>query len=153
MKLEQIAFNRGYRVTETGTLISSTGKIIQSDKRRYITASFKINGKVHTFYAHRLQAFQKYGMALYDEGIECRHLDNDGLNNSWENIVLGTHSENMLDVPAQVRIKRTLQGSDGRVKHNRQEIKRYHLVTRSYKKTMEKFGISSSGTLHSILKS
>jgi hypothetical protein len=54
---------------------------------------------------HRLQAFQKYGDLLYEEGTVVRHLNGDPGSNAWDNIAIGTMSDNMFDIPKQIRIE------------------------------------------------
>jgi HNH endonuclease len=42
-----------------------------------------------------LVAYQKFGMAMFEPGIEVRHKNNVRTNNRHENI-LGTHHDNMI---------------------------------------------------------
>ena len=65
---------------------------------RYLKFGLTINGKRLYIPIHRLQAFQKFGMKMFEPGIEVRHLNNNNYDNSWDNIALGTRSENMLDL-------------------------------------------------------
>lgn len=94
---------------------------------------------------------QKYGDKLFEKGIETRHKNGIKTDNSWNNILIGNHSQNMMDIPKQIRVKKALHASSFLVKHNKDEIKKYHEKYKSYKKTMDKFNISSKGTLHYIL--
>ena len=102
---------------------------------------------------HRFVAFQKYGEIVFNS--DCvRHLGGDAKNNSFDNIEIGTHQENSLDIPKEVRVATAKYASsfipvydDETVK----SIKQHHSQTKSYKMTMEKFGISSKATLHNIL--
>lgn len=100
---------------------------------------------------HRLQAYQKYGDMLYGEGMMVRHLNGDSLDNSWGNIAIGTNSENQMDIPEQIRLFRARYASSFMQKHNHDDIISFYKENKSYKKTMEKFEISSKGTLHYIL--
>ena len=149
---EVIAYKRGYRVTEYGQALNPKGEDI-GHSGNYCWIKIRINGKSTHVSIHRLQAFQKYGYELFEEGIETRHLNGDGTDNSWDNIVIGTHSENMMDIPEQVRIKRAKYASSYLKKHNKEDIKKFHSISKSYQKTMEKFKITSKGTLHYILNS
>lgn len=151
-RIELIAHKRGYVVTEEGELINPKGKRIGSiGNTGYEKVNIKINKEDKRFYTHRLQAFQKYGSKLFEKGICVRHLDNNKLNNSWDNIAIGTQSENMIDIPEQIRIKRAINASSKIKKHDHEEIQKFYDKSKSYKKTMEKFNISSKGTLHFIL--
>lgn len=52
-------------------------------------------GVTKRFQVHRLVLMAFVGMP--PEGTECRHLDGNHLNNRLENLVWGTHTENMRD--------------------------------------------------------
>lgn len=152
MRIEQVAFNRGYRVTEEGVLLNPRGvRVGVPSSEGYITTQIRVDKRRVQFRCHRLQAYQKYGEMLYEEGIVTRHLDGDRENNSWENIAIGTQSDNMMDIPEQVRIKRAIHASSFNKKYNESEVIDFYNECRSYKKTMEKFKITSKGTLHYIL--
>lgn len=56
------------------------------------------------FHHHRLAAYCKYGEELFNENVDVvRHLDGNPINNSWDNIVIGTYSENELDKSPEIR--------------------------------------------------
>ncbi len=87
-------------------------------------------------------------------GIHVRHFNGNEKDNSDENILIGTPSENMMDKSEEVRRKWAINAS----KHIRKfddvimlEIKSMYEDTKSYKKVMQKYKISSKGTLHHIL--
>ena len=151
-RIEQIATKRGYVVTEEGKLLNPKGEEIGSiNNTGYIKTSIRVNKKKVSFMSHRLQAFQKYGDKLYDKGVEVRHKNGNPLDNSWNNILIGTHSENMQDIPEQIRIKKAKHAASFLKKHNKEKIQKFHKENKSYKLTMEKFNISSKGTLWHIL--
>ncbi len=52
---------------------------------------------------HQIVAYQKYGEEIFSEGIKCRHKDNDKLNFSHENILIGTALDNFMDNPESMR--------------------------------------------------
>jgi hypothetical protein len=154
MKIEQIGVERGYVVTKEGTLLNPKGlKIGRINIRGYLDASIRVEGKTVKLQTHRLQAFQKYGILLYNKGFEVRHLNSDKEDNSWKNIALGTHKANMLDVPKELRVKSAIHAASFLKKYNNEEIIMFYELHKSYKVTMEKFNISSKGTLNYILKS
>lgn len=150
-KIEQIASKRGYVVTEDGKLLNPSSVEIGYNYSGYITTSIRVGGKRKDLKAHRLQAYQKYGEALYEEGVVTRHLNSNSEDNSWENILIGTQSDNMMDIPEQIRVKKALHATSFVRKHNKKEIQKFHNINKSYKKTMDEFGITSKGTLHYIL--
>jgi hypothetical protein len=57
----------------------------------------------------------------------------------------------MMDCPKEDRIARAINASRKIVKYNVKEIRDYYNKVKSYRKTMKKFNISSSGTLWYIL--
>ena len=139
------AYNKGYRVIE-GNLYNPKSILIKgSTIDGYLSTRITKHGK--NLFFHRLLAYQKYGDDLFKEGIEVRHLDGNPLNNSVDNITIGTHSDNMMDIPKDKRIKR----SSNR-KYDYDIIRQYYHHTRSYKRTMEHFGITSKGTLNYIIR-
>lgn len=97
---------KGYRVLRDGTLIGARGKQVGViNIEGYITAGVRFGGKRKHLPAHRLQAYQKFGDELFKEGILVRHLNGDSLDNSWDNIAIGTNQENMMDKPKRQRIR------------------------------------------------
>ena len=56
-----------------------------------------------TVYFHRLQAYTKFGDALFEDGVVTRHGKGGPLDNSWDNINIGTQAANMKDIPAKER--------------------------------------------------
>ena len=152
-RIEEIAKRRGYFVSEDGTMYNPSGNKVGTwiNDNGYYCLSLRINKKTPIMPIHRLQAFQKYGQALFLNGIMVRHYNGNKLDNSWDNILIGTSSENQLDIPEQVRIKRALYATSFVRKYDREKIRKYYNTVKSYKKTKEKFNISSSGTLHFIL--
>lgn len=145
-------FNKGYRVKE-GIVYDPNGNPIKAwlDTQGYYLFSpsnSPYKDKNIRITIHRFVAYQKYGEKIFEEGIEVRHKDNDKLNNLDENILIGTHQQNMLDIPAELR---SYYAGKNNSKYDDDKVKEYHRKTRSYKKTMEKFDISSKGTLHHIL--
>ena len=66
------------------------------DKRGYHYITLTKNGKQRRFQVHRLVLLAFSGPC--PEGEEARHLDGNPGNNCWpENLIWGTHSDNLLD--------------------------------------------------------
>ena len=99
---------------------------------------------------HRLQAYQKFGDEIFKEGVVVRHLDNNSLNNSFDNIAIGTQLDNILDRPSEERLNHAKYASSFSQKYNHKEIYNFYMQTKSYKLTMEKFNISSKGVINYI---
>jgi len=151
------ACERGYKVIE-GQVYSPSGRKLSLRKNSNGRFDFgyyrRGKGKIR-IHVHRLVAYQKYGEQLFTEGIECRHLDGNKENNLDDNIAIGTHSDNMMDIPKADRISRSRIARQAAkkvtIKHDAKSIKEAYEETRSYKKVMEMFNISSKGTLSYIL--
>jgi len=115
MDLCKEAFKKGYRVTRDGEVIglkkSSLSLVMGAKGYWYITVYIKgaVGQKRKNLDVHRLVAYQKYGDRLLHPGIEVRHLDGNKTNNSWDNIAIGTHSENLMDVSPKQRIERAVK--------------------------------------------
>lgn len=101
---------------------------------------------------HRLQAYQKFGEKIFEPCIVVRHLDGNPQNNTYENIEIGTHQDNMMDIPKEKRIAHAKLAASYQIKYDADEIKKYHTEVKSYAKTMKKFNITSKGTLNYILR-
>ena len=102
------AKNAGYRVEPDGSPVGLRGhrlKVQTCGKNGYLF--IKVSCKPYGSYpisAARLQALQKFGGQLFSRGMEVRHINGDRLDNSWNNISLGTRSENMLDRSSEDRV-------------------------------------------------
>lgn len=138
------AYEKGYRVI-SGIAFRKDGYQMSSikDGRGYLF--FKPN-KYTPVYLHRLVAYQKYGEKIFEDGIQVRHKNNIKTDNIDSNILIGNQSQNMLDIPKK---QRRINASHKKYPH--EEIIEYYSQVKSYKKTMDKFSISSKGTLHYIL--
>ena len=101
-----------------------------------------------------MQNKHKYGNIIYNDNIVVRHINNNSLDNSWNNIIVGTYKDNSNDIPQDVRMKRSINATQYCKKYSDEkvlEIIRFYKSSNSYKETMKKFNISSKGTLNFIL--
>lgn len=148
-----IAVEKGYYINKEGEVFKND-KIVKGSISKNKRKSFKVrinNSKNMNVNFHRLQGYQKFGDKIFKQDIVVRHLDSDSLNNSKDNIGIGTQSDNMMDIEKSKRIERAINASSFIKIHNHEEIQQYYQKVKSYKKTMNKFNISSKGTLHYIL--
>lgn len=156
-ELIRFLYRKGYIINESGQLISPKGKIRKTyinKYNRYHYCSIRINGKVFSFPIHRLAAFQKYGEKLFEQ--DCvRHLDGNSLNNALDNIEIVSWSDNMMDIPRDIRIAKSrnafrhLKGYRDEEEVNKiKEYKKNH----SYKETIKRFKLPSMGSLWYKLK-
>ncbi len=107
----KFAYNKGYYVTDMGEVYSPTGKKRKlqlkcdkrnKDKRFIFNISFE--NKRRPVKVHRLLAYQLFGDKIFTKGLQVRHLDGNSLNNTLNNLALGTASQNMLDRPKEDRL-------------------------------------------------
>lgn len=149
---EIAAFEKGYRCSG-GRVIGPSGKQLsmQITELGYPRFSIRIDGKTVPIRAHRLSAYQAFGDAIYADGIVVRHKDANRLNFSQENLALGSQSENMMDVNPEIRLRNSALASRKSARLNHSEIIAFYNSCRSYSATMDRFGISSKGTLNFIL--
>ena len=157
IRAEEIAWNRGYRVSEDGvTVTAPSGRIrkLQPSPTGYLTFSISVDPRSANTYpvrVHRLQAFQKFGFVLYS--VECvRHLDGNLLNNSEANIDVGSQSCNMMDIPKAERLRKARIAAKAATKYKHADVIAFHRKCRSYRKTMREFGIPSKGTVSYIVR-
>ena len=149
----KLAYSKGYRSTKDGNIIGLRGNklSLRYNSEGYSNFSIRSVDDRHVITTHRFIAYEKFGDKLFEEGIEVRHLDGDPRNNYWNNIDIGTHSENMRDLISEKRLSKAKHASSFITIHKHKEIIDYYNNCRSYKKTIEEFNISSKGTLHYIL--
>lgn len=141
-----------------GFKISHDGKELTRDdipvsayiKNGYFQHSFGPKKKRQNLRLHRLQAWQKYGEAMHATGIVCRHLDGNPQNNHWDNIAIGTQSENMMDQSTEVRKQRAQNAANALKKHDWQEVRKFY-DDHGWKITMAHFSFTSKGSLSYIL--
>jgi hypothetical protein len=147
------AYNRGFRISNCGKFIKTA-----KDKRPqvafdngYPIISVRIGKKSMKVPWHRLQAMQKYGEELFKSGIMVRHKNSIKTDCSVDNILIGTAADNSMDKPAEDRLKYALNATNYTRKYKASEVKEFYSQNKSYKKTMDNFGIKSKGSLHFIL--
>lgn len=154
MNREQIAYEKGYRVTKNGHLLNPKGRKIGSiNAHRYERTSIKINGKDVVIRTHRLQAYQKYGDNLFEDGIVVRHLNGNALDNSCDNIAIGTQRDNLKDIPLKQRQLNALQAAHKRIKHPKELVDKLieeYKVLKNYAKLSRKFNLSYNTTYYLI---
>jgi hypothetical protein len=99
-KLIKLAYDRGYYVDKLGVIYGLTVNVlkVRYDHRGYLRISIRDeHGKKRCLHVHRLQAYQKFGDAIFEEGILTRHMNDICTDNSWDNIEIGTYQDNAND--------------------------------------------------------
>lgn len=93
------AFQKGYRV-ENGEIFNH----LNQKMNIWLQNGYPIISIYgYPVKAHRFAAYQKFGNALFEKGIEVRHLNGNKLDFSFENIEIGTSKQNQLDKPIEKR--------------------------------------------------
>lgn len=152
-KNEQLAASLGFSITHDGCMVFlPNGKIAKQtlNHNGYYIISFGPKKSRKKMLVSRFQCWFKFGEAIYQPNIVCRHLDGNQLNNHWDNLDIGTQSQNMMDRPAEVRFKHAFATSRYALKHDHVAIVAYYKI-HGFKKTMVEFGLSSKGTLSFII--
>ena len=100
-----VAFTEGYRVNELGEVIKPNGKIckINSWPKGKNLSYYVFGFRGYKIQVHHLVAMQKYGVEWLLGNLLVRHKNNDSLDNTFDNIILGTKSDNWHDIPIEKR--------------------------------------------------
>lgn len=109
-----LAFKQGYRVSEKGYIISFTGKILAgrcNNKGGYLVFNIRDKNKpykqqTYSVKVHKLAAYQWFGERALEKEISVRHLNGNPSDNSKQNLAIGSHSDNMMDISEEKRIAR-----------------------------------------------
>ena len=161
MEKEKIAYEKGYR-TVNGITFGLTNNILSTwiNKKGYYTFAIMTGSrtdgtrKKHNVLVHRLVAYQKYGNDIYNKGIEVRHFDGDSLNNCDNNILIGTHSENMMDIPEEERVKKAIKASlEVRVLTDEEieKVRADRIKGFTFQELADKYNLSGKGHAHYIV--
>lgn len=135
----------GYTINTEGKVFRGTREVKGTVGRyKYFTIRLKDKSSTKVKF-HRLQAYVKYGSELFEDGIEVRHLNGDNFDNSWVNILIGTHSDNMFDKPKEVRVN---QASHPVYDH--EKVRKDIEKGLSSSEIMIKYGIKSKSTVSYI---
>ena len=97
--LYNLAIVKGYFIDKEGLVYNKRRKILSPslNKSGYKYFMVSCTGGAKKMLVHRLQAYQKYKDDLFKPGIQVRHFNNNKLDNSWNNILLGTSQDNADD--------------------------------------------------------
>ena len=152
-------YKRGYRCNKEGEIISARGTNLKfySGLREYFTFNvrcIKISRvrKVYSIRAHRFIAYCKYKEKLFE--VDCvRHLNGDPLDNSWDNIVIGSFSENSMDIPEELRLEKARNAARVLRKLTEDEVKQLRSDREEgfkYSELCDKYGISKSAVSYIV---
>lgn len=147
------AIQRGFSVNLEGIVFRPDGEVQKlclpsAPDNQYYTFPISFNGgRVHVR-VHRMVAFLKFGEAALLPGVHARHLDGDSLNNQWDNIAIGSQSQNMMDRTPSARSDHARSASRSRSLPDSTwcEIEQRHREGMSFKAIRAEYGIAL-GTL------
>lgn len=99
-------YQAGYRGLEDGTISSpyKSDPIIGSKGRDGYLKLVGPRPRRHKLQWHRFIAYCKFGDDIFTRGVVVRHLNGDKLDNSFNNLALGSHKDNALDKPEDQRV-------------------------------------------------
>ena len=145
-------FNKGYRINKDGVVKHLNIIVVGSMQNGYKQFGYRDSEhKTKHCKFHRLQAYQKFGDKIYEEGMVVRHLDGNPLNNTWDNIEIGTDYDNHMDIPSNVRMNLAIKATKAIIRWDYKVIRVMHDSGMSYSQIMKETGITSKGTLSYII--
>lgn len=152
------AFYEGYRVNNNGEIINPRGKIIKSFlwwKNPKISYK-RFNFRGCKIQVHHLIAMQKFGIEWLFGELLVRHKNDNSLDNSIDNIILGTKSDNWYDMSEDKKekiIKSTTKAHEARRLFSNEQIRtiRNSKDVKTYKQLAIEFNCNIE-TIRSIVK-
>jgi len=85
------AREKGYKVDHKGNVISPYGNktLKLQNQKGYLKFSFRLSNKIVKLPVHRFVSLMKFGDVVFNSNLETRHLNNNSLDNNWNNISNG----------------------------------------------------------------
>jgi len=145
------AFEKGCRVTRDGEVIGLQGFPLKLRKTPQGYLSFSYLS--YPVMVHRLAALQWIGNVIFIPGVEVRHLDGNPLNNTRENIRVGTPSENQMDRPSEDRLKYSKNAASHKRKLTDDQLRNFREDRKkgaSYKTLCAKYEISKTSVSYIV---
>ncbi len=123
MEIEKELVKLGYKLTTDGRLVTPT-KITNGTvtSTGYLATKVLVGNKRYNVKLHRLQAYQKFGDELYGSNIVVRHINDDKQDNSWDNIDIGTYSDNAMDRSPKLRKELALNAAKSTRKLSEEQL-------------------------------
>lgn len=154
MHYEEILKERGVTIDKDGRVFNKDGIELNGRiKCGYKTIALRVNGKKSDVKVHRYQAYMKYGDKLYENGIVVRHLNNNKLDNSWDNIAIGSYKDNSMDNPLEERLKYAIKASKAANKYTKEfveKIRKEYSDGLTYKDIIDKYNLPKSSLSYII---
>lgn len=115
----KLARDKGYMVMD-GAVVSPSGKTRKLGlKNNYPTFNMRFprTRRVIPVPVHCLVGLNKFGDQVFSDVLELRHINGNRLDFSEGNIVLGTHSQNMMDIDPVIRLRNGRHAASRNVKY------------------------------------
>lgn len=142
----------GYRVDDRGFVERPNGSIVSVCIREAVEGHplyvFSIRHGVvrypQTVFVHKLVAYQKFGLRAFDPNVVIRHLNGNSLDNSWNNIEIGSQRLNSLDIPLERRIALARHAASFQRSITSDEARLIRETKPPLSEVMARFGVSKS---------
>jgi HNH endonuclease len=143
------AKERGYVVDgNRNIVIGPKGRVKPVLKGDRLFFKIKLKGKTAWVSLHRYVMFCKHGNRVFK--LLVRHLDGNPLNNSDDNLKLGTESDNMMDIKQSIRILKATKASRSQARYRGEPFwRRVRVLNKSgvsYRALSKRFKVSK-GTI------
>lgn len=144
---------KGYRA-EDNKIISPRGIQLSTtlDDKGYLSFNARVKGIGNIkLRLHRFIAYCKYGDIIFNPDLQVRHLDSNCLNNSFDNLALGTCSENQMDKSKVVRMNSAIHATSFKKIYDHEAIIKRKNEGASYTVIMKEFNIPNKSTVSFIV--
>lgn len=145
------AIEKGYYAKGEKVFSKNKELTLSVNKDGYKHFAIRFGKERYKIAVHRLVAYQKFGEVIFEKGIQVRHLDGDPGNNDYNNISVGTPVDNAADKKPGVELRAALIASSFVKVHDHENIQKDRQSGMNYKQLMEKYEITSKGTLSYII--
>lgn len=145
------AIKKGYTIDELGNVYNPKGKKRKLCLNNNATRYYYFNLTSRPILVHRFVGYFKYGIKIFERGLQVRHLNGNSIANNWDNIGIGTLSDNRMDVSEEIRLSTAIYASQHVRRFSDEEVenirKDKYENGMSYNELRKKYNISSKGTL------
>lgn len=145
------AYNKGYRLIDGVFYCGSVVKKVRKNINGYLLFSYRYNSRSFSLLVSRLVAYEKFKLKMFEPGILVRHLDGKPLNNSSDNIAIGTYHDNQMDKSPEVRRRCIMIAHSHRGSYDYLLVKNLWESGKSRSEIMKLTGIKTRDTINNII--
>ncbi len=140
-----LAQSKGYYIDKLGIIYSKRGVVKGNiNKKGYRMFIMRSNNRLYNVATHRLVGYQKFGDKIFETNMLIRHLNGNPSDNSYDNIGIGTPSDNMMDIDKKIRQLRSKQANKKYSEETIELWRKEHMSGISYKNLSIKYSIGKS---------